>query len=119
VVLTITQRSYTAIRPGGTYIFFPLWHYSRNLGLGRLHETFRLISVTVGRTALTGDQFVARTLLTALGDCDDAEVGGMKFFGRGNRSTRRKPVPTPLCPPEIPLARHGREPGTLPWEASD
>jgi hypothetical protein len=29
-------------------------------------------------------------------------------FGRGNRSTRRKPPPTPLFPPHIPLARPGR-----------
>jgi hypothetical protein len=27
--------------------------------------------------------------------------GGMKI-GRGNRSTRRKPAPVPLCPPQIP-----------------
>jgi hypothetical protein len=35
------------------------------------------------------------------GDCEDGEFGGMN--GRGNRSTRRKPTPTPLCPPKIPL----------------
>jgi hypothetical protein len=29
-------------------------------------------------------------------------IGGMKF-GRGNRSTRRKPTPAPLSPPQIPL----------------
>jgi hypothetical protein len=34
------------------------------------------------------------------GDC--GAIGGMKF-GRGNRSTRRKPDPAPLCPPQIPL----------------
>jgi hypothetical protein len=28
-------------------------------------------------------------------------VGGMRI-GRGNRSTRRNPVPVPLCPPQIP-----------------
>jgi hypothetical protein len=28
-------------------------------------------------------------------------VGAMRI-GRGNRSTRRKPAPFPLCPPEIP-----------------
>jgi hypothetical protein len=28
-------------------------------------------------------------------------VGGMRV-GRGNRSTRRKPAPVPLCPPQIP-----------------
>jgi hypothetical protein len=35
-------------------------------------------------------------------DYDDAEFGGMKIGG-GNRSTRRKPAPAPLCPPQIPL----------------
>jgi hypothetical protein len=33
------------------------------------------------------------------GDC--GAVGGMKI-GRGNRSTRRKLGPVPLCPPQIP-----------------
>jgi hypothetical protein len=33
------------------------------------------------------------------GDC--GAIGGMKI-GRGNRSTRRKPAPAPLCPPQIP-----------------
>jgi hypothetical protein len=37
----------------------------------------------------------------APGDCEDGEFGGMN--GRGNRSTRRKAAPTPLCPPQIPL----------------
>jgi hypothetical protein len=102
----------------------PPWLYSPILGLGRLHETFRFISVTrsrtVGRTPWTGDQLVAWPLLTAPGDYDDdGEVGGMNGFGRGNRSTRRKPAPTPLRPPHIPLARPGREPGPPRWETSD
>jgi hypothetical protein len=33
------------------------------------------------------------------GDC--GAIGGIKI-GRGNRSTRRKPAPAPLCPPQIP-----------------
>jgi hypothetical protein len=33
------------------------------------------------------------------GDC--GSIGGMKI-GRGSRSTRRKPAPAPLCPPQIP-----------------
>jgi hypothetical protein len=37
-------------------------------------------------------------IVPAPGDCDGAEIGGMKI-GRGNRSTRRKPAPAPLCPP--------------------
>jgi hypothetical protein len=40
-------------------------------------------------------------IVPALGDCEDGEFGGMN--GRGNRSTRRKPAPVPLCPPQIPL----------------
>jgi hypothetical protein len=34
------------------------------------------------------------------GDC--GAIGGMKS-GRGKQSTRRKPAPAPLCPPQIPL----------------
>jgi hypothetical protein len=40
-------------------------------------------------------------IVPAPGDYDDGEVG-MKI-GRGNRSTRRKLAPAPLCPPQIPL----------------
>jgi hypothetical protein len=94
---------------------FILWLYSQIFGLTRLHESFRFISVTRSRTVSStpwaGDQLVARTLPTALGDCDDdGEVGGMNGFGRGNRSTRRKPAPTPLSLPQVPLARPGPEP---------
>jgi hypothetical protein len=34
-------------------------------------------------------------------DDDYGAVGGMRI-GRINRSTRRKPAPVPLCPPQIP-----------------
>jgi hypothetical protein len=37
--------------------------------------------------------------MTDEGDCE--AIGGMKI-GRGNWSTRRKPAPAPLCPPQIP-----------------
>jgi hypothetical protein len=84
--------------------------YSPIFGIGRFNDTFRFISVTgsrtVSRSPWTGDQLVSRPLLTAPGDCDDdAEVGGMNVFGRRNPSIRRKPAPTPLCPPQIPFAR--------------
>jgi hypothetical protein len=36
-----------------------------------------------------------------LDDHDYGAVGGMRI-GRGNRSTRRKIAPVPLCPPQIP-----------------
>jgi hypothetical protein len=37
-----------------------------------------------------------------IGEGDCGAIGGMKI-GRGNRSTRRKPAPAPLYPPQIPL----------------
>jgi hypothetical protein len=41
-------------------------------------------------------------LLPVPGDCEDGEFAGMKI-GRGNRSTRRKPVPAPVCLKQIAL----------------
>jgi hypothetical protein len=35
-----------------------------------------------------------------MADDEYGTVGGM--IGKGNRSTTRKPVPVPLCPPQIP-----------------
>jgi hypothetical protein len=43
----------------------------------------------------------------APGDYDDGEIGGM-MIDRGNRSTRRKPAPVPLCPPQTPHAARTR-----------
>jgi hypothetical protein len=37
---------------------------------------------------------------------DNGEIGRM--IGRGNRSTRRKPAPVPLCPPQTPHAARMR-----------
>jgi hypothetical protein len=37
-------------------------------------------------------------IVPAPDDCDNGEFDGMKI-GRGNRSTRRKPAPEPLCSP--------------------
>jgi hypothetical protein len=34
-------------------------------------------------------------------ESDCGAIGGIKI-GRGNRSTRRKPAPPPLCPPQTP-----------------
>jgi hypothetical protein len=48
-------------------------------------------------------------------DDDYGAVGGMRV-GRGNRSTRRKPAPVPLWPPQIPhdltWDRRGGKPAT-------
>jgi hypothetical protein len=39
--------------------------------------------------------------LQMVGEGDCGVIGGMRI-GRGNRSTRRKSAPAPLCPPQIP-----------------
>jgi hypothetical protein len=44
--------------------------------------------------------------MSAPGDYDNGEIGGM--IGRGNRSTRRKPAPVPICPPQTPNAARTR-----------
>jgi hypothetical protein len=44
-----------------------------------------------------------RPIVPAPSNYDDGEIGGM-MIGRGNRSTRRKPAPVPLCPPQTPHA---------------
>jgi hypothetical protein len=48
-----------------------------------------------------------RPIVPAPGDYYyDGEFGGV--VGRGNLSTRRKPAPVPLCPPQIPHAARTR-----------
>jgi hypothetical protein len=51
-----------------------------------------------------------RPIVLTPGDYDDGEIGRM-MIGRGNRSTRRKPAPVPLCPPQTPHTLPGRELG--------
>jgi hypothetical protein len=46
-----------------------------------------------------GTAVTNRPIVSAPGDYDDEEIGGM--IDRGNRSTRRKPAPVPLCPPQM------------------
>jgi hypothetical protein len=58
----------------------------------------------LGTAAATGQLYQPRMI----GDGDCGEIGGM-MIGKGNRSTRRKPAPAPLCSP----------PGPPRWEASD
>jgi hypothetical protein len=59
-----------------------------------------------------------RPIVPTPGDYDGGEIGGMMIW-QGNRSTRRKPAPMPLYPPQHPHALPGREPRPPRWEASD
>jgi hypothetical protein len=98
LLLLLTRLMYVFLPCEADYksYFFPLWLYSPTLGLGRLHETFRFISVTksrtVDRTPWMGDQLVTRPLLTAPGDCDD-EVGRMNDFWQGKPKYSEKTCP--------------------------
>jgi hypothetical protein len=50
-------------------------------------------------TAATTDLLYQPQMIDDGDDC--GAIGGIKI-GRGERSTRRNPVATPLCPPQIP-----------------
>jgi hypothetical protein len=53
-----------------------------------------------------GSAATNKATVPAPDDYDDGEIGGM--IGRGNRSTRRKPTPMPLCPQQTPQAARTR-----------
>jgi hypothetical protein len=70
---------------------------------------FFLIGIVGGGVHLgpLGTTATNRPTVPAPGDYDDGEIGGM-MIGRENRSTRRKPAPVPLCPPQTPHAARTR-----------
>jgi hypothetical protein len=53
------------------------------------------------RLSLLGTSAAIWPIVPAPNDNECGAVGGMRT-GRGNRSTRRKPTPVPLCLPQIP-----------------
>jgi hypothetical protein len=67
-----------------------------------------LIGIVGGGVKLgpLGTAATNRSIVPAPGDYDDGEIGGM--IGRGKQSTRRKPAPVPLCPPQTPYAARKR-----------
>jgi hypothetical protein len=64
-----------------------------------------------------GTAATKRPIVPAPGDYDDGEIGGM-MIGRGNRSTRRKPAPVPLCPPQTQHATRAAAVGNQRLTAS-
>jgi hypothetical protein len=70
---------------------------------------FCLIGIEGGGVQLgpLGTAATNRSIVTAPDGYDDGEIGRMKM-GKGNRSTRRKPGPVPLCPPQTPHAARTR-----------
>jgi hypothetical protein len=65
-------------------------------------EIIFLIGIVGGGIQLgsLGTTATNRPIVPAPGDYNGGEIGGM-MIGWGNRSTRRKPAPVPLCPPQI------------------
>jgi hypothetical protein len=78
------------------------------MALGSTQPLFFLIGIVGGGVQLgpLGTAATIRPIVPAPGDYDDGEIGGMT--GRGNRSTRRKPAPVPLCLPQTPHAARTR-----------
>jgi hypothetical protein len=67
-----------------------------------LTPTQALLGIVGGGVQLSplGIAATNRPTVPVPGDYDDGEIGGM--IGRGNRSTRRKPAPMPLCLQQTP-----------------
>jgi hypothetical protein len=72
---------------------------------------FFLICIRGGGVQLgpLGTAATNRPIVSTPGDYDDAEICGM--IGRGNRSTRKKPAPMLLCPPQTPTCCTDANPG--------
>jgi hypothetical protein len=77
---------------------------SGNNGSNEGCKLFFLICIVGGGVQFgpLGTAATNRPIVPAPDDYDNREIGGM--IGRGNRSTRRKPVPMPLCSPQTPQA---------------
>jgi hypothetical protein len=87
------------LETGQGYLPCTLFHFTLvNIILSLFRSFFfNLCGGTLGTAATTG--LLYQSQMISDGDC--GEIGGMKI-GRGNRSTRRKPAPAPLCPTQIP-----------------
>jgi hypothetical protein len=72
------------------------------------HHVHRAFGIVGGGVQLgpIGTAATNMPIVPALVDYDDIEIGGR--VGRGNRSTRRKPAPMPLRPPQNPHAARTR-----------
>jgi hypothetical protein len=89
--------------------------YGEMLKLAVEYQEMRYVTKLGGITLLFFFYFLSGVRLSPLGtaatigqlyqprmiDGDCGAIGGMKI-GRGNRGTRRKPAPVPLCLPQIP-----------------
>jgi hypothetical protein len=84
------------------------WNRTKFLLPYLVNSIFFKIGIVGGGVQLDplGTAVTNRPIGSAPSVYDDGEIGRM--IGRGNRSTRRKPAPVPLCPPQIPHAARKR-----------
>jgi hypothetical protein len=85
--------TYHASSLQNSFFFFPLL---RSSPFHRLH--FAGVRLSLLGTGVTTDLLYQPQMID---DDDCGAVSGMKI-DRGNRNTRRKPAPMPLCSPQIP-----------------
>jgi hypothetical protein len=84
-------------------VLFPRLHFyavENKYEIVELHFIICLICVVGGGVQLVplGTAATNRPIVPEIGE----------MIGRGNRSTRRKPAPVPLCPPQTPHASQPR-----------
>jgi hypothetical protein len=94
------------------YIPFQRTDRKQDLKLYVVHNKICIVWGVVQLGPL-GTAATKRSIVPGPDDYDDGGIGG------GNRSTRRKPAPVLLCPPQAKHALPRREPGPPRWEASD
>jgi hypothetical protein len=79
------------------------WKYRESNFEESVQQFFLIGIVGVGvQLGPLGTADTNRPTVPAPDDYDDGQIG--RIIGKGNRSTRRKPSPMPLCPPQTPHA---------------
>jgi hypothetical protein len=93
--------AYTVTNAIYVLIFFLIFVDFADCSLIIIYYFFLKIGIVGGEVQLGpfGTAATNRPIVPAPGDYDDGEIGRM-MIGRGDRSTRRKPTPVPLCPPQ-------------------
>jgi hypothetical protein len=107
---SVHLRAYVQWNSTGTLIVNLNFSKCETVPIAHVRNTysdFFLVSLSLGGVRLSPLGTSATAVLLyqpRMIDDDDIDdygvVGGMRI-GRGNRSTRRKPAPVPLCPPQI------------------
>jgi hypothetical protein len=91
---TLRKTTETSIRIAGVPVYF----WTENLP----HTSLQCFLVASDWLRLVLRPLIGLLYQPRMRDDVDCGAIGGKRNGKGNRSTRRKPAPVPLCPPQIP-----------------